>query len=118
MDDDQAFHEVLEEILDYLGYSSVFVCDGKKAAAMYEKALNSGKTFDLVIMDLKVEKGTNGEEGAKLILELDSNAKIIIASGQSNHPIMRRPKNYGIHSVLLKPFSMPTLEALLVKILS
>lgn len=116
MDDDDAFHEVMKEVLDCLGYPSVFVKDGEEALDIYTNAKESNKSFAAVIMDLRVEKGINGEEGTKLLLAYDPNAKIIISSGLSNHPMIDKPQDYGLQGVLLKPYGMPTLKSLLNKI--
>ena len=117
MDDDQAFREVMKEILDVLGYVSVFVKDGEETLKYYKKAKDQNNTIDAVIMDLKIDKGINGEEGAKRLLEFDPKAKIIISSGFSHHPIMQKPKDFGIQAVLLKPFDLPALQKILERIL-
>lgn len=116
MDDDVAFHEAMKEVLNCLGYSSNFVKNGEEALDIYKNAKESNKSFDVVIMDLRIEKGINGEEGAKLLLAYDPYAKIIISSGLGNHPMMVKPQDYGLQGVLLKPFGMPTLRTLLKQI--
>ena len=118
MDDDQAFREVMKEILDALGYQSVFVTDGKEAVKQYKDARKANNVINAVILDLKINKGINGEEGAKLLLDFDPEAKIIISSGFSNHPIMQKPQDFGIQAVLLKPFGIATLQKILEKILT
>ncbi len=116
MDDDDAFHDVMKEVLDCLGYSSIFVKNGDEALVLYKKTKESNKPFDAVIMDLHIEEGINGEEGAKLLLAFDPNVKIIISSGLGNHPMMDKPQDFGLQGALLKPFGMPTLRELLKKI--
>ena len=116
MDDDDAFHEVMKEVLDCLGYSSIFVKNGGEALDLYKKTKESNNPFDAVIMDLHIEEGINGEEGTKLLLAYDPNVKIIISSGMGNHPMMDKPQEYGLQGTLLKPFGMPTLRALLKKL--
>ncbi len=115
MDDDDAFHDVMKEVLDCLGYSSIFVKNGDEALVLYKKTKESNKPFDAVIMDLHIEEGINGEEGAKLLLAFDPNVKIIISSGLGNHPMMDKPQDFGLQGALLKPFGMPTLRELLKK---
>ena len=59
MDDDDAFHDVMKEVLDCLGYSSIFVKNGDEALVLYKKTKESNKPFDAVIMDLHIEEGIN-----------------------------------------------------------
>ncbi len=117
MDDDDSFQKVMKEVLDCLGYSSFFVKNGEEAFFLYKKAKESNKPFDAVILDLHIEEGINGEEGTKLLLTYDPKVKIIISSGMGNHPMMDKPQDYGLQGTLLKPFGMPTLKALLEKLL-
>jgi len=116
MDDDDAYLEVMQEVLDCLGYSSIFAKNGEEALVVYKKAKESNNSLAAIILDLRIEKGVNGEEGAKLLLAYDPKAKVIVSSGLSNHPMMIKPQDYGLQGVLLKPFGMPTLRTLLNKI--
>ena len=39
MDDDQTIHAIIEEMLKYLGYSTIHALDGKEAIEMYIEML-------------------------------------------------------------------------------
>ena len=45
MDDDDAYLEVMQEVLDCLGYSSIFAKNGEEALVVYKKAKESNKSL-------------------------------------------------------------------------
>ncbi|MFW9922599.1 MAG: response regulator [Candidatus Thorarchaeota archaeon] len=115
MDDDNSFCEVLKAILESLGHQGIFVHEGERMVSEYKKAKMTKEPFDLVIADFLIKKGLSGEEGIKLLLKYDPAAKIILSSGYSNLPIIRNYKEFGITDVLLKPYNMKVLDAMIQK---
>lgn len=117
MDDDNSFCEVMKQILTELNYSSTFVNSGKEAIRTYNESLEKKKPFDLVILDLKMDRGIDGEETANRLLQINPKIKIVISSGFSNIPIITDYKKHGIKAVLLKPYNMNKLKKLLNEII-
>lgn len=117
MDDDTSFCEVMKEILTELGYNSIFVNSGEKAITFYKESLQIRKPYDLVILDLKMDKGFDGEETANRLLQINPKIKIVISSGFSNLPIITDYKKHRIKAVLLKPYNMNKLKILLNEII-
>jgi len=117
MDDDASFCEVMKEILTELGYNSTFVNSGEKAIASYKQSHQMKKPFDLVILDLKMDKGINGEETANRLLQINPKIKIVISSGFSNLSIITDYRKHGIKAVLLKPYNVNKLKKLLNEII-
>ena len=113
MDDDKIVLNVVGLMLKRLGYQVEFAEDGEKALSLYEKAMQSGRPFDLVLMDLIVPNGMGGKEATPKILALDPQAKVVVSSGYSHDPIMANYKKYGFCGVLKKPYSMEELSQLL-----
>ena len=118
MDDEEDIREITTRILNRLGYESVSTSDGKEAIRMYREAKESGKPFDVVIMGLTIPGGMGGKEAAKKLLEYDSKAKIIVASGYSNDPVMADYKAHGFSGYIVKPFAVEEFKILLHHILS
>ncbi|MBU1455221.1 MAG: response regulator, partial [Proteobacteria bacterium] len=65
------------------------------AVASYGQQQAEGTPVDMVIVDLTVPAGMGGLETAKQFLELDPEAKIVLASGYSNDPIMANYRGFG-----------------------
>jgi len=60
-------------------------------------------------MDLTIPGGMGGEESVKEILQIDPDAKVIVASGYSNAPIMANFRDYGFMGSISKPFRVKDL---------
>ena len=76
---------------------------------MYQELQDQGAPVDLVIMDLTIPGGMGGQEAAEKLLKIDPQAKIIVASGYSNDPVMADYKKYGFCAAVAKPFDLKDL---------
>ncbi|MGH7791181.1 MAG: response regulator [Thermodesulfobacteriota bacterium] len=110
MDDEEGVREALGEILRRLGYEVDFAVDGAEAIEKYTIARNSGRSFVLVIMDLKVPGGLGGKEAISRLLEIDPEVKAIVSSGYSNDPVMSEYRRYGFRGVITKPYKTEELS--------
>lgn len=106
MDDEESVRDVAGAMLKSLGYSVVFACDGAEAAELYRSEGESGKPFDVVIMDLTIPGGMGGKEAMAKLLEIDPKVKVIVSSGYSNDPLMAEYVKYGFSGVLAKPYKV------------
>jgi two-component system cell cycle sensor histidine kinase/response regulator CckA len=103
VDDEQAILETTQDILTQHGYN-VFTSDnGKSALELYRE--KSGK-IDLVILDLDMP-GMRGEECLKGLMQLDSEALIIIASGYLKENQIATLMDDGAIDVIKKPYRIP-----------
>ncbi len=68
-------------------------------------------------MDLTIPGGIGGREAAEKLLQLDPDAKIIVASGYSNDPIMANYKEYGFLGSIAKPFDLRELSDAIVAVI-
>jgi len=50
-------------------------------------------------------------------LKLDPDAKVIVASGYSNDPVMANYREYGFIAALAKPFDLKELNHILASVL-
>jgi PAS domain S-box-containing protein len=110
MDDEEAVRKVAGKMLKSLGYEVEFAEEGGQAIELYKEARESGKPFDLVILDLTVPGGMGGKETIKKLLEIDPKVKAIVSSGYSNDPIMADFKKYGFRGVIAKPYKVRELS--------
>jgi two-component system chemotaxis response regulator CheY len=99
VDDSPIIHRLLRKTLESNGYE---VCgdakNGREGVEMY-KSLKP----DLVFMDITMPI-MDGLEAAKLIKELDPQARIIMLSAMGDDEIVGQAKELGIDIFLKKPF--------------
>jgi DNA-binding NtrC family response regulator len=104
-------------MLSKLGYEVEVVEKGETAVEKYNAALKRNERFDLVLLDLTVIGGMGGEMTMRKILEIDPDAKGIVASGYSDNCVLANPKEYGFYSSINKPFRKKELGLAVLKAL-
>jgi len=109
MDDDVVVRDVLNVMLEQTGYQSVQSCDGEEAIILYKDALEAGRPFDCVVMDLTIPGGMGGVEAIQHLKKIDPNVIAIVASGYSNDDALSNYEDYGFSGRLEKPFRLKTL---------
>jgi CheY-like chemotaxis protein len=110
MDDEEIIRDVLSSMLDFLGYEVQVAPEGAQAVRMYREAMESGKPFNVVIMDLTIPGGIGGKEAIRDLLEIDPDAKAIVSSGYSTDPVVTNYQEYGFKGVIAKPFKIEDLK--------
>lgn len=109
VDDEEAVHQTVPFMLEEFGYLVESARGGEEAVNMYREAMSASGCYDLVIMDLTMPAGMNGEETANKIHELDDDARIIASSGYANNPVMNDCRAYGFKAAVKKPVQMKEL---------
>jgi PAS domain S-box-containing protein len=110
MDDDSMLRELARSQLQALGHTTILVPDGEQAVNKYQELQDDGRPVDIVIMDLTIPGGMGGQEAARRLLRLDAEAKIIVASGYSNDPVLANYREYGFCAAVAKPFDLAELS--------
>lgn len=110
MDDEEGVREAVGAMLKHLGYKVDFAIDGNEAIEKYRIARKSGRSFDLLIMDLSVPGGLGGKEAVSRLLEIYPDVKAIVSSGYSNDPVMSEYRKYGFMGVITKPYKIDELS--------
>ena len=118
MDDQEMIRQISQTILSYLGYEVVTVADGQLALEEYQKASDTGRPFDLVLLDITIPGGMGGQETIKELLALDPAANAVVASGYSNDPILANYQDFGFKGSIVKPYQVQELSQLIDKILN
>jgi len=106
MDDEKSIRQVTKEMLSRLGYDPDFAKNGTEAIAQYKKAMESGRPFDAVILDLTIKEGMGGIDTIKKLVQIDPKVKAIVSSGYSNDPAMKDYSAYGFVKALAKPYTL------------
>ncbi|MBN1522644.1 MAG: PAS domain S-box protein [Candidatus Aureabacteria bacterium] len=113
MDDDEIVLKSVSRLLTFLGFETSTCKDGQEALELYEEALNTGRPYDAVIMDLTVPGGMGGKATIKKLLQIDSQAKVILSSGYSTDPAILDYKKYGFLSAVVKPYEINEIDKIL-----
>ena len=118
VDDEGIVRRSVGEVLKRLGYEVGAAKDGREGIELYEKSMEEGRPFDVVIMDLTIPGELGGKKTVGRLRELDAGAKVIVSSGYSDDPVMSRFKEYGFDGVLVKPYKVVDLATELQRVLS
>ncbi|MEW5724632.1 MAG: PAS domain S-box protein [Thermodesulfobacteriota bacterium] len=105
VDDERPILEVAKEALESQGYKVLAADSGEKALEVYRRP---GVRVDLVVLDLGMP-GMGGYSCLKALLELDHEAKVIIASGYAEEGHAERTLGYGAADYLTKPYRLADL---------
>jgi CheY-like chemotaxis protein len=116
MDDEKMIRNLIQQMLSKFGYDVALAQDGAEAVEMYRSAMESGKPFDAVILDLTVKSGMGGKYAAQKMLEIDPHAKPIVSSAYFNDPVMIDFKKYGFAAALPKPYTKKNMSDALSKV--
>jgi DNA-binding NtrC family response regulator len=115
MDDNPHIQEVMCRILERLGHEVDFVREGDGAIAKYKCALEEGKPFNLIIVDLTIKGGRGGKSTMEELLKIDPGIKAIVSSGYSRDPLVAEYKKYGFIDFLVKPYKIEDFVAKIEK---
>lgn len=109
VDDEEQIRDVVSEMLVSLGYKVECADDGKQGVSLYQEALEDGEPFALVILDLAMPVMSGGECLARL-LAIDSNARVVVASGLvEDGREQREDLPPQVKAVIRKPFEIRSL---------
>jgi len=117
MDDDKNVNNIAKEMLLLLGHGALQAMHGKEAIDIFIKQKEIKEPIDIIIMDLTIPGGMGGVETVKEILKIDPLAKVVVASGYSNHPALSNYSDYGFKASIVKPFLITDLDKTIKKIM-
>ncbi|RKX88311.1 MAG: hypothetical protein DRP59_12340 [Spirochaetes bacterium] len=116
MDDEEYIRKVLTSMLSLLGILVDTAENGNETFDLYRKSVEQGTPYAAVIMDLTIPGGMGGKETLERLLPLDPDIKAVVTSGYSNDPVMANYKDYGFSGCLIKPFTLDSLQRMLVSL--
>ena len=118
LDDEALVGISIKKMLEHLHYQVTLVRDGQEAVDSYLEAAKSGTPFSLAILDLTIPGGMGGEDVIRELLRHDPQAKVLVASGYSDNPVMAHCQDYGFSGVLEKPFQIEELGRVLATVMN
>ena len=117
MDDDDVVRNMTIQRLVRLGYESEGALNGEEALRKFQAARDSGKPFDVVILDLIVRGGMGGREAIAALRNMDPGVKAILTSGHAADPVLTNFWEYGFAGVVRKPFVIKELGVVIRQVL-
>ena len=83
---------------------------------IYTNAMEEGRPFDVVIIDLVVPGGMGGLETMRELLKVDPEVNAVISTGYSKDPVLEDYLTHGFKGVVRKPYDVNQLNALLRRV--
>ena len=115
VDGEELVRSMASAMLEEMGYEAVSLSTAADVLERYRTIMQSGATFDLVILDLTL----NGCKAlAQDILNIDPGAKLIGASGYAGDVALSKLKECGFSDGIVKPFSFADLTNVIKRSLS
>ncbi len=118
MDDDAMIRTLTKKMLTRTGHQVILTKNGHEAIEQYNEDFAGKRSIGIIIMDLTIPGGMGGKETVKEILRINPEAKVIVASGYSNNPVMAHYQKYGFTASIAKPFQLEDLNRLLDDIIT
>jgi two-component system, cell cycle sensor histidine kinase and response regulator CckA len=113
VDDDDSLRDLATGILETYGYTALSAPDAESALQVYQECRDR---IDLVVLDL-IMPGMGGEQCMQKILEINSQAKIIIASGYSFNGETEKATVSRAKAFIQKPYNIQRLLKAVRKVL-
>ncbi|MEZ0329119.1 MAG: PhnD/SsuA/transferrin family substrate-binding protein [Dissulfuribacterales bacterium] len=105
VDDEDAIRSLVRQALESAEYKVLEAENGEKALKLYE---TQSQKIDLVVLDLNMP-GMSGHECLQRLLEMNRNARVLVASGYSDKGMENMVISQGATGFLSKPFKLDVL---------
>ena len=117
MDDEELILQVGGTILRRFGYEVTPVADGEAAVKEYAQALQEGRPYGLVVLDLTVPGGMGGRQALEQLLKLDPSVRAIVSSGYANDLVLSNYQAHGFLGMVSKPYDIADLTHTIERVL-
>jgi CheY-like chemotaxis protein len=117
MDDERSVRAITAGMLSSLGYEVVTATEGSEAVKLYKQAMDSGRPYDAVILDLSVPNGDSTETIQKLV-EIDPEVRAIASDIYPSPLAIAKFSNYGFRGFVGKPYGVKQLDEVLHSVMT
>jgi DNA-binding response OmpR family regulator len=103
MDDDESMLELCRLMLGKAGFEVTLTREGNEAVASYRRALEIGRPFAVVLLDVNIPGGKGGKETLAELRALDPTVRAFVSSGCPDDPLMVNWREHGFAGAIEKP---------------
>ena len=118
MDDEELIRNIARDMIEVLDHEVALAEHGEDAIGKYKAAAESGKPFDIVILDLTIRGGMGGKETIEQLRAVNPGIKAIVSSGYSDDAVVSDYRNYGFSARLTKPYKLEELSDTINKLMN
>jgi len=118
MDDEASVRTLAANMLEFLGYDTEVVDGGSAAVERVERALASGRPFDVLLLDLIVPGDLGGAEAVDRLGVISPDVRTNLMSGVAQHSAVTEFREHGFDAVITKPFTLQELSATLHSVIT
>lgn len=105
-------------LLEKMGFSVTAVREGGAVLREYTRAQQSGRPFDVVLMDLTVPGGMGGRDAMEALRKMDPGVKAVVSSGYSSDPVLANYREHGFRGRVVKPYRAADLAKVLREVMA
>lgn len=116
LDDDQEVRNILEAMLELLGFDVDLAANETEALKLCRNAKDSNNLYKYALIDLTIKGGGSGIDVLAKFKEIDNNLKAILTTGYLNNELTENYERYGFIGFLPKPFRIQDLSSLFEEI--
>lgn len=118
LEDDLLVRDLLRRTLEWAKFEVHETGDGKDTLRLYQEAMQAGRPYDLVILDLTIPDGMCGRETMSHLRRIDPQILAIVSSGYRDDPVMKDSAAHGFTAALPKPYQREALIQLVNTVLA
>ena len=104
MDDDPDLCMISKGMLEFLGYEAETALHGEETLRKFKAALDSGRPYLAVILDLTMNDGLNGLDVLRELKGIDPTVRAIVSSGHAAADDAQKYRDLGFAGILAKPY--------------
>lgn len=117
MDDEEPIRRLATALLKRMGHQVDAVGDGQSAVTEYERGVESGSPYDVVILDLTVPGGLGGLDVLRTLRKRHPEVLAIVSSGYSSDPVLADYRSFGFQGMIPKPYKLEDFSRVLNEVL-
>ncbi|MCD6418908.1 PAS domain S-box protein, partial [bacterium] len=114
VDDEDIVRNLLVDLLQSRGYRVISAVDGREAIELFRRRKYE---IDLIILDVVMPQ-VDGYEALRRIMEIDPDAKVLMASGYAHADIVQKCMDVGAKGFIRKPFRIAEISEKIYRAIS
>lgn len=118
MDADPSFLFLIAITLQSAGFETHWARNGDEAIQIYGRAVEEGRPFDNVVLDVNIASGRGGRDTLAGLLTIGPNVKALLMADDMHDPVVRNFAAYGFKGVLQKPLNGNELDKALYRLMA